>query len=126
MIPLPIASYMDRRRVLLIGGDCRPDQLSRLTEAFPHSTIEWVPTSERNTRTSTYRAIVERFRPGLLVCIFGLLRTQATKELRAICSSNGIPMAYVKRPTPMAIVAAVQHSRAHTEEAHATHSSIQR
>lgn len=102
---------MQGRTVLLIGGDCRPDQTERLQDAFPHTAFLWQPTRESDASVERYSRTIERPDIDVVVLIFGLNRTKPGQTVRRLCSTLRKPLLYCRRPTPGAIVKALLSSR---------------
>jgi hypothetical protein len=94
------------RSVLIIGGDRRPDQLRRLTEAFPSTRFEWIAT--RSSDPSLDRFAKRILDPAIacVVVLHGLARTAHTKGARRLASKAGKPLVWCWRPTVAALISA--------------------
>lgn len=107
-IPAEVSAYMAGRHALIMGGDRRRSQLTRLQNAFPNTRFTWI--SGRKTDAS-----LERFRPrivdptvSLVIALNGLLRTGNVQGARQLCSALNKPLFICWRPTVVQIIAALR------------------
>ena len=109
--PSAVTVAMTDRRVLIVGGDGRSQQIERLREAFPTTTFEWRTTREADTRTDAIERLI--LNGGFDIVIILLLARHAhTRAARRLCSTCGKPLLWCRRPTTAAVVRAIEQHRA--------------
>lgn len=111
IIPLHVSEYLAGRRVLIIGGDCRPAQLRRLQAAFPRTEFVWRTTRQSNASLDSFEHLISRSDVAVVIVLHGLARTAHTKGTRRICSGIHKPLLWCRRPTVAAVVRALTSSR---------------
>lgn len=106
-----VEAAMTDRRVLIVGGDGRSQQIERLREAFPTTEFEWRTTREADTRTDAIERLIRN--GGFDIVIILLLARHAhTRAARRLCSTCGKPLLWCRRPTAAAVVRAIEQHRA--------------
>ena len=110
-VPAEVARFLDGRRVLIVGGDCRPEQLRRLRAAFPATEFSWRPTRQSNASLEAFEQQIAQCDFSVVIIIYGLARTAHTKGARRLCSMLHKPLLWCRRPTVAAVVRALTDSR---------------
>lgn len=111
VVPPFVAQALANRRVLIVGGDCRREQLARLRETFPQTEFVWRPTRESDASTSTFDRLVVCDSIDIVIVLM-LARHSHTKGARRLCSACGKPLLWCWRPTAAAIIRAIeQHAK---------------
>ena len=109
--PSAVEVAMTDRRVLIVGGDGRSQQIERLREAFPTTEFEWRTTREADTRTDAIERLIRN--GGFDIVIILLLARHAhTRAARRLCSTCSKPLLWCRRPTAAAVVRAIEQHRA--------------
>ncbi len=107
LVPTVVADKMASRRVLIVGGDRRREQLARLCEAFPTTTFVWRPTRESDARTDSFERLITGVETDIVIILL-LARHAHTKGARRLCSACGKPLLWCRRPTVAAVVRAIE------------------
>lgn len=107
-VPPVVAAEFAHKRVLIVGGDRRREQLARLRAAFPTTRFTWRPTSQHDTRPDAFARAMQSGRYDAAIVLWGLARHAHTKAARRLASELGLPLLWCHRPTAAAIVAQVQ------------------
>lgn len=110
-VPSKVAAFMAGRRVLIIGGDCRPEQLERLQAAFPTTEFIWRPTRQSDASLTAFEHLIARPDVAVIIVLHGLARTAHTKGTRRLCSGIHKPLLWCRRPTVAAVVRALTGAR---------------
>ncbi|MGD9791771.1 MAG: hypothetical protein AB7K52_15435 [Phycisphaerales bacterium] len=110
-IPSEVAAMLAGRRVLIIGGDCRPEQLRRLQAAFPTTEFIWRSTRQSDASLDAFEHLVARSDVAMVIVLHGLARTAHTKGTRRLCSGIHKPLLWCRRPTVAAVVRALTGPR---------------
>lgn len=112
VIPSSVAAELRGKRVLIVGGDCRPNQLQRLRRTLPETEFVWHPTRQSDPSFEGLERLVTRSNVHVVMVVHGLTRTAHSKAVRRLCSSHAKPLIWCWRPTPTAIVRAFCSRRA--------------
>ena len=110
-IPLEVAARLAGRHVLIVGGDCRSEQLRRLQAAFPTTKFIWRTTRQTDASLDAFEHLIVRPDVAMVIVIHGLARTAHTKGARRLCSDTHKPLLWCRRPTVAAVVRALSASR---------------
>lgn len=110
-IPSTVVAYLERKTVLIIGGDKRPEQILRLKATFPATQFIWLPTRRSDASLDSFRQAILRDEVDVVILIHGLARTAHTKGTRSLCGEIRKPLLWCWRPTVAAIVRALSCAR---------------
>lgn len=111
------AQQLEKKRVLIIGGNRKPEQFARLKRAFPQTLIEWIPIRHTNSKAS--ESILTQGMRGFdyVAIVVGLVRHGHSRSAKKLCAKIGVPLLCLHRPTPTALIrvlsdhARLQHIR---------------
>lgn len=109
--PSAVEAAMTDRRVLIVGGDGRSQQMERLQGAFPTTEFEWRTTREADTRTDAIERLIRNGGFDIVIVLL-LARHAHTRAARRLCSTCGKPLLWCRRPTATAVVRAIEQHRA--------------
>jgi len=103
---------LENKRVLLIGGNRKPEQFARLKRAFPQTLFEWIPTRRNGLRASESIS-TQRVRGfDYVAIVVGLARHAHSLSVKNLCAEAGVPLLWIHRPTPTALICALSdHAR---------------
>lgn len=111
-VPPAVAAEFAHKRVLIVGGDFKRQQLDRLRAAFPTTRFTWRPTRERDPRPRAFAGAIASGQYDKAVVLWDLARHAHTKSARRLASQSGLPLLWCHRPTIAAIIAQVQSHHA--------------
>ncbi len=106
-VPFRVATAMAFRRVLIVGGDCRPGQLARLRKAFPDTSFVWRATRESDPRSDAFERFIGCDETDIVIILL-LARHSHTRAARRLCSAWGKPLLWCWRPTVAAVIRAIE------------------
>jgi hypothetical protein len=75
--------------VLLVGGDIRPHQLTRLRQSLNNVVVDWIATRATDPGPSRYESRILRPETILVVILDGLVRHRHSSDLLRLCRLHG-------------------------------------
>lgn len=85
-----VRPLLEGRRIVVIGGEARPEAIARITDAFHAGEVEWVRLTEHGTG-DPMRAPIQRADTALVVLIVKLAGHLHLEEARAYAGQAGKP-----------------------------------
>jgi hypothetical protein len=103
-----VRQVLTDRRIVLVGGDPRPNHAKRLETAFRLREALWVPTRESDASSRNFSSVLRRGNASLVVALHGLLRHQHARDLHELCRVLDLPvLAYWRGPNPAGLASAI-------------------
>ena len=97
------------KRLLIVGGDPRPQHVQRIQMTLGFSAVEWIETRSSDPLGRKAVGAVEQSRADIVIVLIGLVRHAHAKRLSATCKESGTLLVRYrgKSPHPNGIAVAV-------------------
>jgi hypothetical protein len=87
--------------------------VERLKQAFNLEHVVWLPTRANDASSHSFSSFLRRRSVALVVVLYGLIRHQHARDLRALCRDLDVPVVgYWRSPHPDGLASAIVEQRA--------------